>query len=317
MRQHIKLVLADNDEASDNYIIKWTAWAFQNPGLMAEVALVFKGGKGVGKGVFAKALLRIFGQHGLQIGSMKHLTGNFNAHLMDCSLLYADEAYWPGDKSAEGTLKMIITEDGLPIEKKGFDVTTVDNVLHLIMAGNEDWIAPVSMDERRFGAFAVSDKYRGNIPYFKALFKQTFEEGGLQAMLFDLLNLDLKGWHPRYDVPQTKMLQDHKRLSLPAGEQWWLHLLEEGSLPQSEADKPRRAPSAVLFEEAKKLIPGLKHSSPHLLGRILRKHGCVNAKVREARGWEFPPLADARAAWDKDMGDSNPHGCRARHIWET
>jgi Family of unknown function (DUF5906) len=236
---------------------------------------------------------------------MKHLTGNFNAHLMDCSLLFADEAYWPGDKSAEGMLKMVITEDGIPIEKKGFDVISVDNALHLIMSGNEDWLAPASMDERRFAAFAVPDTYRGNIDYFKALFKQTFEEGGLEAMLFDLLNLDLQGWHPRYDVPQTKMLQDQKRLSLPADKQWWLHLLEEGSLPHCDAMNFRRAPSAELFEQAIRLIPGLKYSSPHLLGRILRKHGCVNAKVRGMRGWEFPPLAEARAAWDKDMGDSN------------
>jgi Family of unknown function (DUF5906) len=309
MRRHIKEVLAAGDEASDEYIIKWTAWALQNPGLMAEVALVFKGGKGVGKGAFVKALLRIFGQHGLQVGSMKMLTGNFNAHLMDCSLLYADEAYWPGDKSAEGMLKLIITEEQLPIEKKTFDVISADNALHLIMAGNDDWVAPASMDERRFAAFEVSDKYQGDTDYFKALFKQTLDEGGVAAMMFDLLELDLNGWHPRYNVPQTALLQDQKRLSLPAGDQWWLHLLEEGSLPGAIEENPRRAPSAVLFAEAKKLIPGLKYSSPHILARFLRKRGCIDCRVGggKTRSWEFPPLAEARAAWDAAIGDNNSH----------
>ena len=201
MLRHIKEVLASGDEASGDYIVKWTAWVLQNPGLMAEVAVVFKGGKGVGKGVFVKALLRIFGQHGLHVGSMKMLTGNFNAHLMDCALLYADEAYWPGDKSAEGMLKLIITEEQLPIEKKNFDVISVDNALHIIMAGNEDWLAPASMDERRFAAFAVSDKYQGDTAYFDTLFKQMFEEGGVEAMMFDLLNMKLEGWQPPDPCP--------------------------------------------------------------------------------------------------------------------
>jgi hypothetical protein len=69
----------------------------------------------------------------------------------------------------------------------------------------------------------------------------------------------------------------------------------------------RRAPN--YSEEAKKLIPGLKYSSPHLLGRILREHGCTNAKTKDthARAWDFPPLAEARAKWDKDMGDEDSH----------
>src|SRR5262249_40602117 len=150
----------------------------------------------------------MFGQHGLHISAMKHLTGQFNAHLMDCVLLFADEAYWPGDKSAEGTLKMIITEEGLPIEKKGYDTITSDNMLHIIMAGNADWQVPASMDERRFAAFGVSEKHIGDRAYFDALFKQTFENGGLEGMMFDLLERDLGDWHPRYDVPQTETLQD-------------------------------------------------------------------------------------------------------------
>jgi hypothetical protein len=62
--------------------------------------------------------LRLFGQHGLRIQSREHLTGRFNPHLRDCCLLFADEAYWPGDKTAEGILKGLITEPDIPIEAK-------------------------------------------------------------------------------------------------------------------------------------------------------------------------------------------------------
>jgi hypothetical protein len=90
------------------YILKFAAWCLQNPGERAEVALVFRGEKGTGKGTFARALKDIFGQHGLHIFSAKHLTGNFNAHLRTCLLLFSDEAFWAGDKQGESTLKGLL-----------------------------------------------------------------------------------------------------------------------------------------------------------------------------------------------------------------
>ena len=57
---------------------------YRDPGERAEVALVFRGDKGCGKGTFADALKRCFGQHGLHISSSDHLVGQFNAHFRDC-----------------------------------------------------------------------------------------------------------------------------------------------------------------------------------------------------------------------------------------
>jgi hypothetical protein len=34
-------------------------------------------------------------------------------------VVYADEAFWAGDKKAEGVLKAMITEDTIQIEMKG------------------------------------------------------------------------------------------------------------------------------------------------------------------------------------------------------
>ena len=110
MQAHIAEVLAEGDPAALDYIMKWSAWAVQHPGERAELALVFRGGKGSGKGTFAHALRRMFGTHGLHISNPKHLVGAFNAHLRNCLLLYADEAFWAGDKQGESTLKALITE---------------------------------------------------------------------------------------------------------------------------------------------------------------------------------------------------------------
>ena len=156
MQRHIFEVLADGNRAYAEYIFKFAAWAVQNPGDRAEVALVFRGGKGSGKGTFANALKRMFGQHGLQIFNSKHLVGAFNGHLRNCLLLFADEAFWAGDKQGESVLKGLITEPALMIEQKGVDAAPWKNRLHVIMAANADWVVPASHDERRYAMFDAS-----------------------------------------------------------------------------------------------------------------------------------------------------------------
>ena len=47
-------------------------------------------------------MVRIFRDHALQITHSRHLTGNFNAHLIDALFLFLDEAFWGGDKQGEG-----------------------------------------------------------------------------------------------------------------------------------------------------------------------------------------------------------------------
>src|SRR5262249_54280438 len=80
--------------------MNWMAWAVQHQ--QPESALVFLGKRGSGRGTLGNAMVRIFGNHGLQINSPQHLVGRFNAHLRQCALLFADEAYAVADKSTEG-----------------------------------------------------------------------------------------------------------------------------------------------------------------------------------------------------------------------
>ena len=233
MKEHIKEVLAAGVEAHAKYITKWCAWTLQHPAEPAEVALVFQGGRGTGKGVFARALVQAFGQHGLHISSMDQLAGRFNSHLVDCALLFADEAYWPGDRSAEGTLKRLITEPTLSIEPKNVNVFQVENAL--TPGRNAEWVVPAGIDERRFAVFAVSELKSGERKYFTPLYAE-LKNGGLEAMMHDLLTMDLKGWHPREDIPKTAALLEQKVASLDERHTWWLDTLRRGETPEGEKD---------------------------------------------------------------------------------
>ena len=317
MRRHIDEVLAGDDEAAADYIIKWVAWSFQNPAERAGAALVFKGKKGTGKGTLGNALCRIFGQHGTHISSAEHLAGRFNGHLRDACLLFADEAYWPGDKGAEGSLKRLVTEPDLFIEAKGRDGVTMTNMLHIIMASNEGWIVPAGEDERRYAVFTVADTHMQDEEWFGPIYAET-ASGGDAAMLYDLLRMDLAGWHPRR-IPKTAGLLEQQSQSLRPEEAWWVELLQSGKLWGADPRDPGSAVSNSyeeeidngfggrrtvtrkgLYDQAREISPRIKLWSDHQLGDFLREKGCTNdRKVLRRRGWRFPPLVDARTSWER------------------
>jgi Family of unknown function (DUF5906) len=314
MRKHIFEVLAAGDDAADAYIMNWLAWAVQNPAERAEVVLAFRGKKGTGKGTLGTALMRIFGQHAHHISSATHLAGRFNAHMRDCCYLFADEAYWPGDKAAEGALKRLITEPTLFVEAKYRDGVTITNRLHVMMASNEDWVVPAGEKERRFAVFDVSDIHCQDARWFSQLYDE-LEHGGYEAMFYDLLNHDLRGWHPRKNVPCNAALAKQQAESLSPLDAWWVGLLESGELISASKEEPHRAISNRyealsgpgltkvfdgLYDQARRSSPRLRHATDDALGRYLKKQGCSNAKkVRRRRGWTFPPLAECREKWEE------------------
>jgi hypothetical protein len=274
IRQHIVDVLAAGDPAFADYVLRWCAWKFQNPGEPNGTALVLKGGKGTGKGAFGQVLMRIFGSHALQIFSSNHLSGKHNKHLMNRLFLFADEAFWAGDREAERLLKGIVTEKAIMIEPKNVDAFQWRNRLSLLIAANEGWVVPASHDERRYAINNISEAKKQNTDYFDPLFAE-IDGNGPAAMLYDLLQVDLAGWHSRIEVPQTKALIEQKMASLTGLEQWWTSLLNTGELPSPEKNK-RMVRSSVLFADAKAHNPRNRYLNDTELGRFMGEMGCIH-----------------------------------------
>jgi phage/plasmid-associated DNA primase len=279
------------------------AYAVQHPERRAEVALVLRGPKGTGKGTFAHALGHLFGNSYLAISNPLHLTGHFNAHLMETIVLLVDEGFWAGDKRSEGVLKQLITEPQLPIEKKGYDVVQAVNRLHVIIASNESWVVPASGLERRFCVLDVSDAHARDTVYFSGMWRQ-LKSGGYEGMLHDLLNLDLSDFEVRA-LPITAALEDQMLRSLSTFEAWWYDCLIEGALPGAASwssttldalydDYSTHAGERPLnrqrfASELRALVPppGIQVERP-------RKKGGERQRV-----YLFPPLENCRAEWDR------------------
>ena len=232
LRAHIfRIVCAENREHFD-FLIGWLARMVQFPAEQGEVAVVLKGIEGAGKGIVAKTMLRILGQHGLAISNSKHLTSNFNSHLRDAVFLFADEAFFAGDRGHVGVLKSLITEPFLTVEAKYQNAVQTPNYLHLMMASNEEWVVPASLEARRFFVLNVLPDRANDHKYFGGIMAE-MEAGGYEAMLHDLLGRDLTGYNPRR-VPVTEGLQEQRKLSLGTDAGWWLDCLHRGYVFKSK-----------------------------------------------------------------------------------
>jgi hypothetical protein len=302
IQRHIAEVLADGDGAFEDYILRWAAWKFQNPGGVPGVALVLRGGKGSGKGTWGDILMRIIGAHGIQVFNTQHVVGKHNAHLQNKLFLFSDEATWAGDRDAERVLKGMITEKAMMIEPKGINAFAWPNRLGIYMAANNKWVVPASHDERRFAVNSVSERWKQNPDYFRPLIAE-IANGGAAAMLWALMRKDLDGWHPAENIPQTKALFEQKLQGLTGLQQWWVNMLSVGLHPKGGiAKNPRRVLSSKLLAEARAYSPRNRWTTREELASFLKDHGCISKSDGIARGWIIPPLAEARSTWASAAG---------------
>ena len=325
--EHLKTNVCSGEQDHYDYLVGWMARAVQKPASAGQVAVVLRGGQGTGKGIMAKTFGNLFGRHFMQISNSNHLVGNFNAHLRDSCVLFADEAFFAGDKKHESVLKTLITEDILAIEAKGVDVEMQPNYTHIIMASNDDWVVPANADERRYFVLDVGSGQKQNSEYFEALLAQ-LDNGGYEALLHFLSTYDLKGYQVR-TVPQTKALGDQKTLSLDALEGWWYGRLVEGALLHEQSSyKPtviiedlyqdyvseakdaginRRGGSTQLGIFIRNLCPGNYPRKKKLTANItiMSEDGYQIETKKQVNHYQFPALAELRTMWEDKYGTTD------------
>lgn len=227
------------------WLLSYFAHLIQRPWEKPLVALVFRGGKGVGKNALVERIGALLGGHFLLASNRRYLIGNFNAHLERVLFFALDEAFWSGDKQAEGVLKDLVTGTRLLIERKGFEPYTVSNRARVCVIGNEEWLVPSTADERRFAVFDVGDGRKQDTKYFTEM-RVGMEQGGYRHLLTYLQT------HPiTADVniaPSTLALHDQKIQSLELIHQWWYESLQDGAIKGTPDTK---WPSEISCDQAR------------------------------------------------------------------
>jgi hypothetical protein len=317
---HVRDNICCGNEEHFTYIMGWMARTVQKPGSPGEVAVVLRGDQGTGKSFFANAFGSLFGQHYLKISQPSHLVGNFNGHLQDVAVLFADEGFYAGDKKHGSVLKDLITGMTLTIERKGVDVEQHPNYMHVIMASNSDWIVPAGVNERRFFVLDVDKAHMQDSDYFRRINKQ-LENSGYEALLYTLMTHDTSDFNVRA-VPQTKALKEQKDFTKPAETQWWQKKLVDARVFDADKDWSEVVLRKDLYEDyldAMSKLRSVRAFSPGSFGLMLKRflpEGWPQMRQKRlsknavpARIYLLPTLAVCRKHWDDNF--SGPHD------WDT
>lgn len=327
---HILQVWCSGDDLAYQYVIRWLARMFQKPEERGHTVIVLRSGEGTGKNVIIDMLVTALGEHACVATRSEDLTGRFNDHLATAVLLFANEAVWGGDKAQEGALKSLVSDQDLPVERKYLPKFRAGNCCHLIMASNNDWVAPVGLDDRRFVILDVSEARQGDFAYFRKL-TDRIADGGTEAFVHYLLTLDITGFNPRElpDLAVQTTKEESKIAGADSVTQWVYDCLYSGEIPGHRSEEigsfeaPRVVPVPVDLAQgwsegfitiSKRELIAAYHlhckirrarvAGEAVIGRKLRTlANAQNVRVRNGSArvqcYAIPGLADARQWFEK------------------
>ncbi len=178
--KHLREVYCDSNDETYEYFLNLLHAYVRYPHKQLQVAcFLYSKQQGTGKNTF----LDFFSDYVIGRGMTHEGAGldqvltKFNSHLKGKKLVIVDEIASSSDKWRGNfdKMKTLITSSKLQIEHKGVDCIAVDNLAgYFFLSNNYDAIKLESSD-RRYLCLKVSNKYRGNLKYFKNL-RETFNQ---------------------------------------------------------------------------------------------------------------------------------------------
>lgn len=234
MKDHLYRIICAENAHLYLWLIAWCARAVQRPEEPAGTAFVMTGPQGAGKGTFARYLGELFGRGYYHVTRSGDVTHKFATWKEGCIFAFIDESVFAGDPSVRGELKAMVTEPRLTVEGKGMPIREIENRLHMVFATNEDHAVWVEQTDRRWTVTKVSGSRIGDFAYFDAIEKE-WKNGGREAMLHDLMKLDLQAYEAEHDLNSWRVVETgerevQKKLSLPPHVEWLLGRIDEEDL---------------------------------------------------------------------------------------
>jgi hypothetical protein len=227
MRKHIYKVVCRCDKKKFKYLIRWMAHAVQHPETApGSVPVLRSASEGAGKTMVIQWMADIFGEHAIMLNDAEQLIGTFTDHLENKSFVGVNEPGFPGDHKAAGKLKSMITDSEWMINGKYRAIHRVPNIAHFMFSTNRDWAIPAGNKARRWLMLDVDERHADDEAYFAPIRRET-ENGGIEAMLYDLLRVDLSRFNS-WNVPKTAALREQQLLSASTITRWAVDTVNVG-----------------------------------------------------------------------------------------
>ena len=304
IKPYLKLVrdyICVGNHTHFNYLMNWLAHMVQKPEEKPGVAVVLQGGQGTGKGSMVRPLGEIIGHHYFYAQTPKAVAGNFNAHLENKMMIFADEAFF-ADKASTNALKSMITEPVQTIERKTVDMFMTPSYCRIIMASNHNNVVSAEEDERRYFVLQVSEDKKGNHEYWTDYndWSKSIPLAGM--LLYYLQNRDISKYNPRI-APCTEALVEQKLHNAEPVMQFLFNALNKGCFVHN-APWPARLLSTEISDYFKEYLEreaiNFFGVSSMILGKKLSKLGFIRKKPGgKDVYYELPSLERARKSFEE------------------
>jgi len=317
--RHIRDVVCGGNVSDYKWIMNHFAQMIQTPWKKPETAIVVTGRKGAGKSLMFDVIGNLVKDNYILTAEKRMMLGNFNSHMETVLVFQFEEAFWAGDKAAEGKLKLLITGKHHMIERKGYEPYMVGNYARIYITSNNEWVVPATVDERRFAVFACLATMIGDKSYFNDIFGQLQANGGrgYRALMTVLMGQDVDQTLVHVP-PKTQALADQKQETLSGVAGWVYASLEgegqigadggfdegEGWMQQVPGNELHSGYKMHLKEGGFKYPKPLKGFGMELIsilgGACWREQKFIDGKTR--RVFRFKRLEDCRKAYEKWFG---------------
>lgn len=317
-------VICSGDKDCFQYLISYIAHALQRPWEKPGVLIAMLSGQGTGKGTVAKILRKIWSATFLHVHNIDAVTGNFNASLERAFIVFMDEALFSGDRRAADALKSLVTEPVIQINEKHQPARQTSSYHRFFAATNAEHFKNTDRDDRRDFVLRVSEARKGDHEYWQAL-NAEIDSGGVEAMVHELLAMDLSGFNVR-SKPNTKELLEQKLQSLGPIQRWWHDALYRGNIfndttfdkddldtvPQDITRWPHFISTARAIEGVMFVAGGRAFRKPSAFDLVKTfKEMCPSAPQQQKafggarhRGFALPSLEQARSDFEAYIGAS-------------
>ncbi len=313
-KAHLRNKVCAGDKANFDFLMDWLAHAVQKPQEKPGSAIVLKSSqKGSGKSMLLKFLRAIFGRYLYSAAKIDQLIGRFNGHLEETLIFGVEEGFWAGNRAANSGLKDLITGEHIAIERKGLDSRSVPNFTRFIFLSNESWVVPAGTNERRYFVLEFEHERAKDQAYFDPIFEQMEKRGGIEAMLYDLMQREIKA--NLRNPPTTAGLLRQRAQTLDGVDRFLFELATEGEIVSQISDRVEQLKLRGTEKLVDKTIvyAAACHFTDKYEGRALQtvlgmKLASVGVAPRDAGRGEarkvfvFPPIDDFRAAVSKVLG---------------
>ncbi len=246
---HVAKMLPDPRDRA--ILLNYMASLVQNPGVKFQWWPVIQGVEGNGKTMIDRVMTHCVGSrysHLVNPDAMAKSGNQFNGWVQGNLYLGIEEIYVQNRRDFLDSFKATVTNDRVPIEKKGVDQGTGDNRINGIMFTNHRDAIPVTTDTRRYAIFYTAQQTEADLyawgmtgEYFPNLYdwfygRRRYQDGGSMygaAIINEFLrtmplDAELDPAQLCVRAPRTSSTSAALAASLGKAEQEILEAIEEG-----------------------------------------------------------------------------------------